>query len=145
MKQLFILCNAEVTNSNGAKFDVYYGYRQQQDKEGNISDVLTPMQDSEGKPIMRAIPIKVKLAESFIKKVEKASFPLLLTLDEDKKVDINGVESDSFYVTVDKDKDKKARKDKYGRKHLILIIRDAEFKEMPRKSYSLEDLDSFAG
>ena len=52
---------------------------------------------------------------------------------------------DSFYVTVDKDKDKKARKDKYGRKHLILIIRDAEFKEMPRKSYSLEDLDSFAG
>lgn len=145
MKQLFILCNAEVTNSNGAKFNVYYGYRQQEDKEGNISDVLTPMQDSEGKPIMRAIPIKVKLAESFIKKVEKASFPLLLTLDEDKKVDINGVESDSFYVTVDKDKDKKARKDKYGRKHLILIIRDADFKEMPRKSYSLEDLDSFAG
>ena len=145
MKQLFILCNSEVTNDNGAKFMVFYGYRQQQDSEGNISDVLTPGVDSEGKPTMKAMPIKVKLAESFIKKVEQAAFPLLLTLDDSKKVSINGEEKDSFYVTVDKDKDKKARKDKYGKKHLILIVRDADFVEMPRKSYSLDDLDSFEG
>ena len=145
MKQLFILCNAEIVNDNGAKFKVFYGYRQQEDKDGNISDVVTPITDKEGKPAMKALPIKVKLSEDFNKKVEKLPFPLLLTLDSDRKVTINGEKKDSFYVTIDKDKDKKVRKDKYGRKHLILIIRDAEYKEMPRKSYSLEDLDSFEG
>lgn len=145
MRQLFILCNAEVSNDNGSKFTVYYGYRQQQDKDGNISDVVTPTTDKDGKPAMKAIPIKVKLAEGFIKKVEKATFPLLLTLDTERKVTMNNEQKDSFYITVDKDKDKKARKDKYGKKHLILIIRDAEYTEMPRKSYSLDDLDTFEG
>lgn len=145
MKQLFILCNAEVANENGAKFMVYYGYRQQQDKEGNITDVLTPITDEKGAPTMKAIPIKVKLSEDFVKKTKDLSFPLLLTLDTDRKVKLGNEERDSFYVAVDKDKDKKARKDKYGKKHLILIIRDAEIKEMPRKSYSLDDLDSFEG
>lgn len=145
MKQLFILCKSEIVNDNGSKFPVFYGYRQQQDKDGNISDVVTPTTDSEGNPAMKALPIKVKLSEDFIKKTEKVSFPLLLTLDSDKKVLINKEEKDSFYVTIDKDKDKKPRKDKYGKKHLILIIRDAEYQEMPRKSYSLEDLDSFEG
>ena len=145
MKQLFILCSAVITNDNGAKFDVHYGYRQQQDAEGNISDVVTPTTDKDGNPAMKAIPIKVKLSEDFKKKVENATFPLLLTLDTEKKVLINNEEKDSFYVTIDKDKDKKARLDKYNKKHLILIVRDAEFKEMPRKSYSLEDLDTFKG
>ena len=145
MKQLFILCSALVANDNGAKFPVFYGYRQQQDKEGNISDVLTPITDKDGHPQMRAIPIKVKLSETFMKKVENATFPLLVTLDNERKVVFNNEEKDSFYVTVDKDKDKKARKDKYGKKHLILIIRDAEYQELPRKSYSLDDLDSFEG
>ena len=145
MKHLFILCNAEVANSNGAKFTVFYGYRQEQNKDGTYSDVLTPVIDKEGKPAMKAIPIKVRLSEDFNKKVEKLTFPLLLTLDTDKKVTIDGQEKDSYYVTVDKDKDKKARKDKYGKKHLILIVRDAEYQELPRKSYSLDDLDSFEG
>lgn len=145
MKQLFILCNSEVTNNNGAKFTVFYGYRQQEDKDGNISDVLTPITDKDGKPAMKAIPIKVKLSEAFNNKVKDSTFPLLLTLDDEKKVSINGEEKDSFYVAVDKDKEKKARKDKYGKKHLILIVRDAEYKEVPRKSYSLDDLDSFEG
>ena len=145
MKQLFILCDHEVTNENGAKFMTYYGYRQQQDKDGNLSDVVTMTTDAEGKPLAKAMPIKVKLGQDFVKKVENASFPLLLTLDTEKKVLINNEEKDSFYVTVDKDKEKKARKDKYGKKHLILIVRDADFVEMPRKSYSLDDLDSFEG
>lgn len=145
MLQLFILCNAEIVNDNGSKFMVYYGYRQQQDQEGNISDVLTPITDKDGKPAMKAIPIKVKLSEDFTKKVEKAIFPLLLTLNSDKKVSLNGEEKDSFYITVDKDKDKKPRLDKYGKKHLILIVRDADFIEMPRKSFTFDDLDSFEG
>ena len=37
MKQLFILCDHEVTNENGAKFMTYYGYRQQEDKDGNTT------------------------------------------------------------------------------------------------------------
>ena len=144
-----VLARKEMENKNNkTKFWVYFAYRQEQDKEGNFQDILTPMTDSENKPIFKARPIKVKLSQDFEKKLESMNlmFPLMMKLDEEKRItNRDGKVVRSFYITVDSDREtKQPRVDKYGKKHLLLVIRDADdIREKPLASYSLEDLDNF--
>ena len=141
-KQTLLVLSKEVTKDNH-KFTVYYGYRQDKNDKGEFVDRLTPITDKEGKPAMISKSIKVALTAEFIEKHKDKQFPLFITLDMNKK----GKDGKSVaYVTVDKDSSKKVRKDKNGNKHLILVIKDAEaVAEAPRKSYSLDDLDTFNG
>ena len=74
------------------------------------------------------------------------SYPLMMELDPDLRVkNKDGKYVSSFFVTVDTNKDtKQPRVDKYGKKHLVMIIRDAvNIREKPMTSYSLDDLDDF--
>lgn len=141
-KETLLVLSKEVTKDNH-KFTVYYGYRQDKNEKGEFVDRLTPITDKEGKPAMISKSIKVALTDEFLNKHSDKAFPLFVTLDMNKK-DKEG--KSLAYVTVDKDANKKVRKDKNGNKHLILIIRDAEeVIEAPRKSYSLDDVDTFNG
>ena len=61
-----------------------------------------------------------------------------MTLDDTIK--ING--NDSFFLTMDKDIDKKPRLDKYGKKHLVLVVREwKSIEEAPTTSYRFDDLE----
>ena len=122
---------------------VYYGYRQQLNDKGELVDVITPMSDNEGKPVMRALSIKVALTDTFIKDNKDKQFPLYVKVDTNKK-DEKG--NSYAFVTVDKDASGKIRRDKYGKKHLVLVInKSEEVTEAPRKTYTLDDLDTFEG
>lgn len=137
-----LVLSKEVSKDNH-KFTVYYGYRQDKNEKGEFVDRLTTTIGNDGKPVTISKSIKVALTEDFIKKYNDRHFPLFVTLDMDKK-DKQG--HSLAYVTVDKDSNKNVRKDKNGKKHLILVIKDAEeVIEAPRKSYSLDDVDSFEG
>lgn len=136
------------TKDKKSTFPVYFAYRQEKGTNDEYHDVLTPMVDSEGKPIFKARPIKVKLSQDFEKKLEGMNimFPLLMRLDEEKRIkNRDGKVVRTFFITVDSDKEtKQPRLDKYGKKHLLLVIRDAEdIREKPLSSYSLEDIDNF--
>lgn len=147
-KSVIVLATKEQTTGDGKrKFNVYFAYRQEL-VDGAYTDVLTPMQDKDGSPIFKAKPIKVRLSEEFEKKLldMNLQFPLMMTLNPDKRIkNKEGKTVSSFFVTVDTDKDtKQPRLDKYGKKHLVLILRDAEdIKEKPHTEYSLDDLDDF--
>ena len=142
MKSTMLVLSKEVTKDNH-KFTVYYGYRQDVNEKGEFIDRKTTTIGNDGKPVTISKSIKVALTDSFLKKHEGKSFPLLVTIDMDKK-DKQG--HSLAYVTVDKDSNKVVRKDKNGKKHLILVIKDAEeVIEAPRKSYSLDDVDTFEG
>ena len=130
------------------KFYAYFAYRQEKGADGELQDVLTPLVDKEGKSMLKARPIKVKLSQDFVKKIESMNinFPLIMRLDENKKItNRDGKLVPSFYITVDTIKEtKQPRVDKYGKRHLLLVIRDAEdIREKPLTSYALEDLDAF--
>lgn len=125
------------------KFTVYYGYRQQVNDKGELVDVVTPMSDKDGKPVMRTLSIKVALTDTFIKDNKDKQFPLYVKVDLNKK-DEKG--NSYAFVTVDKDGSGKIRKDKLGKKHLVLVInKSEEVIEAPRKTYTLDDLDTFEG
>ena len=144
-----VLARKEVsTKDNTRKFFAYFAYRQEQSPEGELQDILTPMLDKDGKQVFKARPIKVRLSQDFEKKLESMNlmFPLLMRLDEEKRMtNRDGKVVLTFYVTVDSDKEtKQPRVDKYGKRHLLLVIRDADdIREKPLASYSLEDLDNF--
>lgn len=141
IKTMLVL--SKKVNVDDQEFEVYYGYRQDKNKDGEFVDRLTPVVDKEGKPAMISKSIKIALAGEFLDSVKDKTFPLFVTIDMDK-VDENGRKVN--YVTIDKDSNKNVRKDKNGNKHLILIIRKAEeVIEAPRKSYSLDDVDTFNG
>lgn len=143
-----VLARKEMDTKDGKrKFNVYFAYRQEL-VDGEYTDILTPGTDKDGNPTMKAKPIKVKLSQDFEKKLEgmNLTFPLLMKLDEEKRItNRDNKVVRSFYVTVDSDKDtKQARLDKYGKRHLLLVIRDADdIREKPLVSYSLSDLDDF--
>lgn len=146
-KSVVVLATKEVKNASGGTFNVYFAYRQEL-VDGEYKDVMTPITTSDGKLDYISKPIKVRLSQEFEKKLKatKLSFPLLLTLDSEKHIkNQQGQQVSSYFVTVDTVKEtKQPRLDKYGKKHLVLVIRDAEdIKEKPHTSYSLEDLDDF--
>ena len=142
-----VLATKDVKAENGRVFPVYFAYRQEKDENGEYTDILTPYTGEDGSPQFKAKPIKVKLTEDFEKKLKdsKLEFPLMMRLDDTLKVNVDGKAKSSYFVTLDTERDtRKPRLDKYGRQHLILVIRDAvDIREKPRTSYSLEDVDEF--
>ena len=141
-KRYMLVLSKEITKDNN-KFTVYYGYRQDKNEKGEFVDRKTMITDENGQPKEISRPIKVALAKSFLDANKDKSFPLFVTLDMSKK-DKEG--NSVAYVNVDRDSNKNVRKDKNGKKHLILVIKEAEeVIEAPRKSYSLDDVDTFNG
>ena len=87
--------------------------------------------------------MKVMLSEELISRITKEGleFPIRMELDTNHKLKDG---RDSFFVTVDKDANKKVRKDKYGKRHLVCVIREPiSMTPVERKTYSLADLDDF--
>lgn len=148
MLSVFMLCSKLVEGDNGHEFTVYYAYQQEEvevDGEKQYQDVKTSITDpTTGVADMKAVPVNVKLAKDFEKEIidSGVKFPLLLFLDSESKFEDG---RDSYYVTIDKDKNKKARLDKYGKKHLILVVRGGSFIEAPRKTYDITDIATFQG
>lgn len=141
MNDILKVFSKELKTANGGTFTTHYGYRQQVSPEGAYSDIGTPAVDSEGKAIIISKPIKVKFSEEMFNAVNKLHFPIYIELDRDMKLD-NG--ESAYFVTVDKDKDKNARLDKHGKRHLVCVIRKAvSVVEAPMESRSLDDLDDF--
>ena len=144
---IIALATKEVETEDGRKFTAYFAYRQEI-VNGECVDKLTPYVKEDGTPEFKARPIKVRISEDFAKKLEglDMQFPLLMRLDPNMYVkNSEGKRVSSFFVTVDTDKKTKQPKlDKNGKRHLILVIRDAvAIWEKPRTSYSLDDLDDF--
>lgn len=146
-KTVIVLATKEQESKDGGKFNVYFAYRQQL-VDNEYTDVVTPYTKEDGTLDYKAKPIKVRLSQAFEEKLKetKLSFPLLMTLDESVRVkNEKGQYVSGHFITVDTDKKtKQPRLDKYGKRHLVLVIRDAQdIKEKPRATYSFDDLDDF--
>ena len=140
MKSYLMLCKKKVKNGN-QEFDVTFGYRQTLNEEtGEFEDVeSTIMVDGQPKKVAKSV--KVALAKDLRKKLdEENKYPYRVTLDDELKT-ANG--DDSYYVTINKDKDGNERLDKNGKHHPILVIREiADYEVVPPKSYTLDDIDN---
>ena len=150
----FLLCGAEKegTDIKGktVKFMTYFGYRQQDTGDGTgtqLEDILTPVTDENGNPAMKAISIKVSLSPLFKLKLETCGLrlPVYISLKKERIQGKDGKLVNSYFVTPDLDKDtKKPRLDKYGKRHLVLVINDATIlAEKQRDEYDLDDIESF--
>ena len=137
MTETILLMTKKITTKEGKKFDTFYAYRTTLDNNGVRVKRLSA---KNGKPIS----LKVNLVEGAQNRLladinqKKYTFPVYMTLDDTIK--ING--NDSFFLTMDKDIDKKPRLDKYGKKHLVLVVREwKSIEEAPTTSYSFDDLE----
>lgn len=141
MKNYLMLCKKQVENANGQKFPVIFGYRQILNDKGEFEDVLTSIIDNEGKQKFIAKSVKVALAESLRKQLDaEDKYPYRLVLNSDFKL-ADG--RDSYYVTINKDKEGKERLDKNGNHHAIIVIRAVEsYEQVPLKSLTLDDIDN---
>lgn len=131
--QYINLCMKTIEVDN-KKFPVFYGYQQvYSDEKKDFVDVLVPGVDKDGKPTMKARNFKVVVKEPLRSTLLKDNqFPYRLTLQE-------GLD---YFITVDKDKDKKPRLDKYGKKHAILVVDTCEeYIPLPKKSMTFDDMD----
>lgn len=125
---------------NTGKFHTYFGYRVEK-IEDKFVDVVTPFTNQDGKADMKAIPIKIKLTDLFMKKYGNLSLPLLIEVDLDMKLESG---KSASFITIDKDKDKKYRVDKNGRQHLVLVIEDGvSVQEYPYEEFTFSDIDTF--
>ena len=140
MKSYVMVCKKHIsTDDNKEGFDTFFAYRQEKKEDGSMSDILSPI-EKDGVSLMKAKAIKVALSKSAYEKMNSLSFPVLLTLNDELKVD----GKDSFYVCINKDKEKKPILDKLGKKHHILVIRDYESAvAVERKSVTLSNFDEF--
>lgn len=147
MLQFIKVCSKAVKTKEGRAFDAYFGYRQQLNENKEYEDVLTPGKDKDGNPSMFAKSIRIALTGNAKKKlIAEGNFPYVLVLEDGREpLAYTELEQPDFYVTIDKDKDKVARKDKNGKEHLIAIISDyrAAVHAEPMSTLSLDDLDSF--
>lgn len=150
----FLLCGVEkegVKDGKPTKFMSYFGYRQNMstDEEGDMvfEDVLTPIMAEDGDPDMKALSIKVSMSDEFKLKVKTCNLnlPIILKLDKSKRIIQKGKSVSAYFVTPDIDKETKLpRLDKYGCKHLVCVINDAEIVcEKPRNSYDLDDVETY--
>lgn len=140
MKSYVMLCKKHITtDENKEGFDTFFAYRQEKKEDGSMVDILSPI-EVKGTSQMKARAIKVALGKGAYEKLSKFEFPVLLTLNDELKVD----GKDSFYVCVNKDKDKKPILDKNGKKHHILVVRDYESAvAIERKTITLSNFDEF--
>ena len=141
MKSYVMVCKKHITtDDNKEGFDTFFAYRQEKKEDGSLVDVLSPIEVN-GTSQMKARAIKVALSKSAYERLGTMVFPVLLTLNDELKVD---GDKDSFYVCVNKDKEKKPILDKNGKKHHILVIRDyEECVAVERKSVTLANFDEF--
>lgn len=161
MKRVLILCSKIVKDKENKEFTSYYGYLQTAIPGTNpveYEDLTVDVAGADGVVTKKSLCTNVKLcnnAEIFVKQHKEFSFPLLITINEgapllDPKgkalLGSNGKPLTQAFTTVDKDKNGKARLDKNGKKHLILVINEFESViEAPRKTYTLDDLGSYEG
>ena len=140
-KSYLMLCKKKVTDSSGKSFYVVFGYRQTQDDKGEYHDVLSSIIDKEGQQQFVARSVKVALGETLRKKLDaEDKYPYRLTLDSEFKLPDG---RDSYYVTINKDKDGKVRLDNNGNQHAIVVIRDVvAYEAVPLKSLTLDDIDN---
>ena len=140
MKSYVMLCKKHITtDENKEGFDTFFAYRQEKKEDGSMVDILSPI-EIKGTSQMKARAIKVALGKDAYDKLLKFEFPVLVTLNDELKVD----GKDSFYVCVNKDKEKKPILDKEGKKHHILVIREYESAvAVERKSVTLANFDEF--
>ena len=140
MENVINLCRKEVEKDN-KKFPVYFAYRQELNTEGEYTDVITPSVNEKGEPVMKARPLKVALADKLRKELEADNnFPYRMILDSELKLDDG---KDGYYLAIDKDKEKNVRKDKYGKRHVILVIRKPKsYEPLPREVITFDDVDS---
>ena len=140
MKSYVMLCKKHIiTEDNKEGFDTFFAYRQEKKEDGSLVDIMSPIEIN-GTSQMKARAIKVALSKNAYDKLKDMVFPLSLTLNDELKVD----GQDSFYVCVNKDKDKKPILDKNGKKHHILVIREYESAvAIERKVITLSNFDEF--
>lgn len=140
-KSYLMLCKKKVTDNNGKSFHVVFAYRQELDDKGEYQDVLSPIIDKEGQQQWVARSVKVALGEALRKKLDNEDkYPYRLTIDDEFKL-ADG--RDSYYVTINKDKEGKERLDNNGNRHAIIVIRDVvAYEAVPLKSLTLDDIDS---
>lgn len=134
MKTTFIkLCSAtlenKITHTNFTTFYCYLGYY---DKAKSIWE--DKMVEIDGQ--FRAKTMRVKMSDNLKQELLKDNnFPYVLELaDEQDNYD--------YYVTTDKDKDKKIRLDKNGKSHKVLVLLNYQTKthiNPPRQS--LDDME----
>ena len=136
-----MLCKKKVTDNSGKSFYVVFGYRQTKDENGEYQDVLSSIIDKEGQQQFVARSVKVALGEALRKKLDtEDKYPYRLTLDSEFKL-ADG--RDSYYVTINKDKEGKVRLDNNGNQHAIVVIRDVvAYEPVPLKSLTLDDIDN---
>lgn len=140
MKSYLMLCKKKV-KVDKQEFDVTFGYRQVLNPETNEFEDVKSKMTIDGVEVERPRSVKVALAKDLRKKLdEENKYPYRLTLDDELK-DSRG--EDSYYVTINKDKEGKERLDKNGKHHAILVIRAvADYEVVPPKSYTLDDIDN---
>lgn len=140
MISYLMLCKKKVKNGN-QEFSVTFGYRQVlNEKTGKFDDVLSSVMDN-GSQKFVAKSVKVALAKELAAKLDSEDkYPYRLYLDTDLKLEDG---RDSFYVTINKDKDGNERLDKNGKHHAIIVIRAVNgYESVPPKSLSLDDIDN---
>lgn len=148
MKKYIMLCKKHITTLKEDKtidkeFDTFFGYRQIMNTDGSFSDVVTPHLKDDGTSIMVSKAIKIALAKELFASLKDANFPIRVTLDDELFMD-SKKEQPSFYVCINKDKDKNVIKDKNGKKHYILVIRKiVEYVEVERTPVTLDNFDDF--
>ena len=140
MISYLMLCKKKVKNGNQS-FEVTFGYRQNKKEDGTFEDVKTVIFNADGTTKDVAKSIKVALADSLRKELDADNhYPYRLELDDELKLE-NG--DDSYYVTINKDKEGKLRLDKQGHKHAIIVIRIVKsYEPVPLKSLTLDDIDN---
>lgn len=140
MKSYLMLCKKKVKKGS-QEFMVTFGYRQVLNDKGEFEDkqsvVFLP--DGQTKDVSKSV--KVALGEDLRKKLDaEDNYPYRLTLDDELKL-ADG--RDSFYVTINKDKDGNERLDKNGKHHAIIVIRAVSgYEHVPPKSLTLDDIDN---
>lgn len=141
MKRYLMLCKKTVENANGQKFPVIFGYRQTLNDKGEFDDVLTSITDNDGNQKFVAKSVKVALADTLRKQLDaEDKYPYRLVLNDELKL-ADG--RDSYYVTINKDKDGNERLDNKGNHHAIIVIRAVEsYEQVPLKSLTLDDIDN---
>ena len=142
MESYLMLCKKKVKNGN-QEFYVTFGYLQNKKEDGTFEDKTSIVFNADGTTKDISKSVKVALGDELRKKLDlQDAYPYRLVLDDELKTADN---KESFYVTINKDKDGNVRLDKNGHKHAIIVIRAVKsYEPVPIKSLTLDDIDNIA-